>query len=203
LFRLLVADLAGRGGDAQTALANYLEAARTQTDPRVAKRAARLTLHLGDADAALEAAQRWAELDAESKDAHAVLAQLWLRHERADRAEVSLRRVIALAEGGVAAGLREATNLVVDSEHPDTALTAMHAIGDDYPEAAIVHYAVGELFVRADETVDVHDLAEQIGEAAPEAGVRTRSAREQSIRFLSGERDAVIDATLAVVGEQF
>jgi RecJ-like exonuclease len=68
---------------------------------------------------------------------------------------------------------------------------------------ALVGVADDTLFVRADETVDVHDLAEQIGEAAPEAGVRTRSAREQSIRFLSGERDAVIDATLAVVGEQF
>ena len=68
---------------------------------------------------------------------------------------------------------------------------------------ALVGVADDTLFVRADETVDVHEMAEEIGEAAPEAGVRTRSAREQSIRFLSGERDAVIDAALAVVGEQF
>ncbi|WP_018259261.1 DHH family phosphoesterase [Halomicrobium katesii] len=68
---------------------------------------------------------------------------------------------------------------------------------------ALVGVADDTLFVRADQTVDVHDLADAIDEAAPEAAVRTRSAREQSIRFLSGERDAVIDATLAVVGEQF
>ncbi|WP_372479048.1 OB-fold nucleic acid binding domain-containing protein [Halomicrobium sp. HM KBTZ05] len=68
---------------------------------------------------------------------------------------------------------------------------------------ALVGVADDTLFVRADETVDVHDLADAIDEAAPEAAVRTRSAREQSIRFLSGERDAVIDATLAVVGERF
>ena len=68
---------------------------------------------------------------------------------------------------------------------------------------ALVGVADDTLFVRADETVDVHRLADEIGDAAPEAGVRTRSAREQSIRFLSGERDAVIDAALAVVGERF
>ncbi|MEX2575446.1 MAG: tetratricopeptide repeat protein [Halofilum sp. (in: g-proteobacteria)] len=151
LFRLLVADLAGRSGDAETALANYLDAARVQGDPRVAQRATRLALHLGDSDAALQATQRWTELADESKDAHAVLARLWLQHERADRAEAALRRVVALTDGGVAAGLREVADLVVDSEHPETALTAMHAIGDDYPEAAIVHYALGELFARTDE----------------------------------------------------
>jgi len=68
---------------------------------------------------------------------------------------------------------------------------------------ALVGVADDTLYVRAGEPVDVHDLADAVAEHAPEAGVRTRSAREQSIRFLSGERDAVIDATLAVVGERF
>jgi len=68
---------------------------------------------------------------------------------------------------------------------------------------ALVGVADDTLYVRAGEPVDVHDIADAVAERAPEAGVRTRSAREQSIRFLSGERDAVIDATLAVVGERF
>jgi len=68
---------------------------------------------------------------------------------------------------------------------------------------ALVGVADDTLYVRAGEPVDVHDIADAVAERAPEAGVRTRSAREQSIRFLSGERDAVIDATLSVVGERF
>jgi len=68
---------------------------------------------------------------------------------------------------------------------------------------ALLGVADDTLYVRAGATVDVHDLADDVAERAPEAGVRTRSAREQSVRFLSGERDAVIDATLAAVGEQF
>ncbi len=151
LFRLLVADLAGRGGDAETALQQYLDAARAGRDPRIAQRATRLALHVGDTAAALEAAQRWAQLDPDSKDAHAVLARLWLRRDQPDRAERALRRVVDLTEGGTAAGLQEVASLVGASEHPDTARTVMQAFADEHPDTAIVHYALGDLAARTGE----------------------------------------------------
>ncbi|MDZ7747746.1 MAG: hypothetical protein U5K43_02055 [Halofilum sp. (in: g-proteobacteria)] len=57
LYRLLVADLAGRRGDIGVALQGYLETARESGDPRVAERATRLALYAERTDAALEAAQ--------------------------------------------------------------------------------------------------------------------------------------------------
>ncbi|PSP94331.1 DNA-binding protein [Halobacteriales archaeon QS_4_62_28] len=66
---------------------------------------------------------------------------------------------------------------------------------------ALIGVADDTLYVRAGEPVDVHEIADEVGDIATEAGVRTRSAREQSIRFLSGERDAVIDAALSVVAD--
>ena len=50
--------------------------------------------------------------------------------------------------------------------------------------------------MRADADVDLHALAADVAEAVPEGGVTTRSVREGSIRFLAGERDAVLDATV-------
>jgi RecJ-like exonuclease len=70
---------------------------------------------------------------------------------------------------------------------------------EDEETDALVGVADDTLYVRADEPVDVHAIADEVAAIAVEAGVRTRSAREQSIRFLSGERDAVIDAALSVV----
>jgi RecJ-like exonuclease len=72
---------------------------------------------------------------------------------------------------------------------------------EDEETDALVGVADDTLYVRADEPVDVHAIADEVAAIAVEAGVRTRSAREQSIRFLSGERDAVIDAALSVVAD--
>jgi len=72
---------------------------------------------------------------------------------------------------------------------------------EDEETDGLVGVADDTLYVRADEPVDVHAIADEVAAIAVEAGVRTRSAREQSIRFLSGERDAVIDAALSVVAD--
>jgi|AntDeeMinimDraft_5_1070356.scaffolds.fasta_scaffold00068_49 RecJ-like exonuclease len=55
------------------------------------------------------------------------------------------------------------------------------------------------LYVRTDDHVDVHQIAWDVAERVPEGGVSARSVREQSIRFLAGERADVLDATLDVV----
>ena len=60
---------------------------------------------------------------------------------------------------------------------------------------------VGEdtLYVRGDDKIDVHAVAWDVAEQVPDAGISVRSAREQSIRFLAGEREAVLDAVLDVL----
>ncbi|WP_225334452.1 DHH family phosphoesterase [Halomicrobium urmianum] len=67
---------------------------------------------------------------------------------------------------------------------------------------ALVGVDEDTLYVRSDADVDVHDLADEVAEQVPEAGVGARSAREGSIRFLAGERDAVLDAALAAVADR-
>ncbi len=66
---------------------------------------------------------------------------------------------------------------------------------------AVVGVSTDTLYVRADADVDLHELAADVDEAVPEGGVTTRSVREGSIRYLAGEQEAVLDATLAALAD--
>lgn len=151
LYRLLLADLAARRGDSRTALEHYLEAARAESDPRLAERATRLALHVGNAEAALAATQRWVELAPGSREAHELLVRLWLRRGDSDRALQAMRRVIALSEGGPEAGLRRVAALVEGTSEPAAARAALRELGQEHPEAPIVHYAIANLAAQAGE----------------------------------------------------
>ena len=63
--------------------------------------------------------------------------------------------------------------------------------------AAVVGIATDTLYVRTDADVDLHTLVADIDEDVPEGGVTTRSVRDGSVRYLAGERESVLDATLS------
>ncbi len=145
LYRLLVADLAGRQGDLATALQGYMETAAETRDPRVAERATRLALYGGEDELALVAARRWLELAPGALEAHSIAARLYLRRGESAAAAEHLERVIELTEGGVEAGLQEVTALVTRSSDPQAALAAMRRLQERHPGHAVTHYAIGEL----------------------------------------------------------
>lgn len=149
LYRLLVADLAARSGDSRTALQHYIEVARDQRDPRLAKRATRLALHVGDADVALTATQRWVELAPDNREAHELLVRLWLRRGDSERALGAMRRVIELSEGGTDAGLRRVASLVEGTSDPAVARAALRDLARDHPDIPAVHYAIANLAAQA------------------------------------------------------
>lgn len=66
LYRLLAGEIAGHYGDMDTALKFYIPAAADNDDPRVAARAARIALYSKDNKAALQASERWYELEPNS-----------------------------------------------------------------------------------------------------------------------------------------
>jgi len=62
---------------------------------------------------------------------------------------------------------------------------------------AVVGVDTDTLYVRTDADIDLHELVDAVDDAVPEGGVTTRSVREGSLRYLTGERDGVLDATLS------
>ncbi len=62
--------------------------------------------------------------------------------------------------------------------------------------------AMDELHLRSTTDVGVREVAETVRERIPEGGVDTKGTREGTVEFLSGERDAVLEATMDVVAER-
>ena len=82
----------------------------------------------------------------------------------------------------------------------DLLLDALHRRDD----RADVLLGVGEdeLRVRSDETVDVQAVADEVASDLPDAGVTARGARDGRLEFLTGERDAVVDAVVEAIADQ-
>ncbi|QLG62616.1 DHH family phosphoesterase [Halorarum salinum] len=73
--------------------------------------------------------------------------------------------------------------------------------GED--EHVTLVYGTDELFLRATADLDVRAIAAEAAEAVPNAGVTAVGVREGRIEFLSGRRDAVVDAVVDAAAEQF
>ncbi|HXH04607.1 MAG TPA: tetratricopeptide repeat protein [Candidatus Competibacteraceae bacterium] len=90
LYRVLLAELAGKRGRMQEAMQNYLAAAHASTDPRLAERALGVALYLKDEQAALDMARRWQSLEPQAEGARRALAVLLLRVGEVDGALAQL-----------------------------------------------------------------------------------------------------------------
>ncbi|MFB6094982.1 MAG: OB-fold nucleic acid binding domain-containing protein [Halodesulfurarchaeum sp.] len=67
----------------------------------------------------------------------------------------------------------------------------------DPPEPSVtIGFKRDELLVTGSEWVDVRGVGEAVAERLPEAGVTPRGGRDGTIEFLSGERDAVLEAAV-------
>ncbi|SMO67259.1 DHH family phosphoesterase [Halorubrum cibi] len=86
------------------------------------------------------------------------------------------------------------TPLLLDDLH------RRNANGDPF---ATVGIGTDELYVRSTADLSVREVAARADEIAPAADVSTAGLREGKIGFLSGERDAVEDAVVAAIAEQF
>lgn len=141
LYRLLVAELAGGRGDLQTALTGYLEAARDARDPRLAERAARLAEHIGADDVAIEAAERWVELQPRRREPHALLTRLYLQAGEVERATVHARAVIDYSSD-LDNGLREIAAIAGRIDDPQVVIAVLESLLADYPDAVVLHYTI-------------------------------------------------------------
>ena len=84
-------------------------------------------------------------------------------------------------------------------------LAALAENGDGDAEGSldsIVGVGKDSLLVWSERPVDVRDVATRVREAVPEAGVEARGGHDGEVVFLSGERDAVVDAAIEALSGQ-
>jgi tetratricopeptide (TPR) repeat protein len=94
LFKYLMAEVAGQRGAIGIAQSTYLDLARQTQDPRIAKRAAEISMFARNQAGALEAARLWAAGEQDSERAQQTLAALLLNEGKLDEAEPLLRKLL-------------------------------------------------------------------------------------------------------------
>ena len=97
-LNLMVAEIALNRGDTDTAVEYYMRVARSQNNPEIAERAVRVAVYGQNLEAAIEAAQRWIELDPARVEARAVALQIGPGPRRAPRDGLGGRADLALGQ---------------------------------------------------------------------------------------------------------
>lgn len=95
LFNLLAAEFAGNSGDIDTSLAYYAEASKTIKDSRIAARTAYIALYGENYDEALQALNRWNELEPDASDLPRMYAVTYLKLKQPDKAVPYIEKIIS------------------------------------------------------------------------------------------------------------
>ena len=119
--------------------------------------------------------------------------------------ETAMANVVTEAAGGVEFAILDTDKYTHRFDFPPTSLLIddlhrRHANGEPF---ATVGIGTDELYVRTSEAVSIRDVATRAAETAPAADIDTAGVREGKLEFLSGEREAVENAVVAAVADEF
>ena len=150
LYRLLVAEFAGRRGEIPLALENYLAVVRQTGDAAAAERAVRIAMFARDLPRGLEAVELWLEIAPQSIDAKQVHAVLLIRNNDADGAVAVLESLVEqLDRESPGDGLRAVGEILAREKNHDVAIAVMERLVEDRPQDAGAQFALGHLLARS------------------------------------------------------
>lgn len=113
LYDLLVAEFAGNAGDIDTSLKFYNKASKTIEDGRIAQRAAYIALYGKKYDEALDALNRWRELEPDASDLSRMYAVTYLKLKKPKKAASNIAKILSQVEGSPAEKAIAVKNLLV------------------------------------------------------------------------------------------
>ncbi|GAB6880570.1 hypothetical protein JCM17823_28440 [Halorubrum gandharaense] len=119
--------------------------------------------------------------------------------------ETATANVATEQVGGVEFALLDTDKYTHRYDFPPTPLLLddLHRREANGSPFATIGIGTDELYVRTSADLSIREVAAQAAETAPRADIDTAGVREGKIEFLSGERDAVEDAVVAAVADQF
>lgn len=190
LYQFLLAEIAGARSNVNLAVGTYLDLARTTRDPRIAKRAAEISMYSRQPDAALEAARIWVETDSETPQARQMLAGLLLNAQRPEEAAVHLAKMLALDNS--ADGLLRISRLIARFADKATALQLMEQLTTPYENHAEAQFARAQAAANAGEEARALAAIERAQALRPEweqavlfkAQLQQRQSSRQAIETL-------------------
>ena len=141
LYQFLLAEIAGSRGQLGLSSEAYTELARDTRDPRVARRAAEIALAARRYDAALVAAQLWAELDPKAEQPRQMVSSLLAATERPDELASHLATQLAAAGSNVGELLVQLSRLLARYPDKKAALGVVTKVTEPYLGIAEAHFA--------------------------------------------------------------
>jgi tetratricopeptide (TPR) repeat protein len=162
LYKLLVAEIAGRRGRMDLSLEYYLEVARSSRDPAVAERAVRIAVFARDQEGGLEAARLWTEIDPDSIDARQVYAALLLRAGEVDSAVRELDAAVPLFAGGSAQAYPRIADMLARERDKTVAVAVMARLVAGRPNDLHAQAAYAQLLARSGQTDRALEVYENV-----------------------------------------
>ena len=142
-YRLLVAEIAISRGQTEVAVENYLALAKSQDNPAIAERAVRVAVYGQNLETAIEAAQRWIELDPERTEAQQVIAAIYIRQDRVDDAFGYIDNLIQESELEDKQLFVSLLGILAREKNTSTVMAITRKIADKYPQRAYALYLHG------------------------------------------------------------
>ncbi len=195
-YSLMVAEIALNQGDTALAVKHYLEVARSQDNPEIAERAVRVAVYGQNLEAAVEAAQRWIELDPDRVEARQVIAAIYVRQDKIQEAFTYLDGMIRTSGLDDAELFPPLLGILAREKNANTVLAVSQRIAYEYPERAYAQYLHGMLAAqngRSEEALRFLDRSLAIVEIE---GVH--SARAKLLLRLGRPDEAVVSLRKAV-----
>jgi len=184
---------------------NYLEAAREyrmaaelSSSIEIARLATRTGFDFGFDEEGFRSATRWFELDEDSNEALAYIAQLELRLGRIRDAQRSYKKLIKRDEEHADQQLLSLMPLLADEDAEDVD-TLMRLLTKPYKNSAKAHYAAAAAALQADDLDHAKLRALRAVELNPD-WLKAKLLYARAL-LLSGDRDGAIDYTARIIGD--
>ena len=141
LFKFLVAEVAGQRGAMGVAQPAYMDLARQTRDPRIARRAAEISMFSRNQAGALEAARLWSAAEPDSERAQQTVVGLLLNEGKLDEAEPILRNLLKQDPANVFLQMSALMGKLNDHQ---AALAMTQRLAADYLALPEAHFAVAQ-----------------------------------------------------------
>jgi tetratricopeptide (TPR) repeat protein len=214
-YQFLLAEIAGSRGELGLSSEAYVDLARTTRDPRVARRAAEISLFARRYEAALEAARLWASLDPESAPARQMITGLLIVSDRSDELTVHLGRQLKAAGGQVGTMLMQLNRMLARTTDKRVVQRVVNKVTEPYLGLAEAHFARAQAAHGADDAGRALMELDRALALRPDweeaALVRSQLTRdgEEATKFLGdfvtanpAARDARLGYARALVGQK-
>jgi len=144
-YALMVAEIALNQGDTELAIRHYLELAKSQENPDIAERAVRVAVYGQDLEAAIEAAQRWVELDPKRVEARQVIAAIYIRQDNIPEAFNYISGLIQTSELEDSQLFPPLLGMLAREKNANTVLAVTQRLAKENPSRAYAQYLHGML----------------------------------------------------------